>query len=118
MAGGGMTLLPKQKPLRSTALRLSAGHIDSACVNCGAKHNRVVLAHRNIAGHFGMGMKGPDWWAALLCNTCHDYGDGRGKQDGLGYGDGSGNTDSAWWELQIFRTMNEWISRGLVKLPQ
>jgi hypothetical protein len=55
---------------------------DKACVLCGREDGTTVLAHLNAAGHFGMGLKAPDFpWAACLCATCHRYVDGDGRGD-------------------------------------
>lgn len=107
----GWPVIAKNKPFRSKKLRWFAGGIDVACVSCGSKGN-VCLAHRNLAGEFGMGMKGPDWWGAILCNSpnhLHSHGC-------HGYGDGPGRADAAWWELMIFRTLRLYIARGYMMI--
>jgi hypothetical protein len=51
------------------------------CILCGAE-GTTVLAHLNIAGHFGRGIKAADWpWGVWLCHSCHDYVDREGKGD-------------------------------------
>ena len=71
------------------------------CVMCNADDGTIVLAHRNVPGDFGMGMKGEDWWGAHLCMKCHAYGDGGGRKD------------YQFWELAIKRTMKRLIDMEL-----
>jgi hypothetical protein len=86
--------------------RVSKNLRDSArgqsCVMCGKQDETIVLAHRNVPGSFGMGMKGPDWWGAHLCAACHYDGDHEKRRD------------YQWWELAVYRTMKRWIASGLV----
>jgi hypothetical protein len=72
-------------------------------VMCG-KTETVVLAHRNMPGDFGIGMKGPDWHGAHLCFDCHTYGDREGRKD------------HEFWEIACYRTMRRFIQQGLVKV--
>ena len=46
---------------------------------CNFNSETTVLAHDNLAGISGMGMKAPNECAALACSTCHDVADGRIK---------------------------------------
>ena len=70
------------------------------CVMCGKPD--PVLAHRNMPGDFGTGLKGPDWWGAHLCHECHTYGDGKGRKD------------YQFWELAVYRTMKRLIEMELI----
>ena len=88
----------KSKKLRDSAR-------NQACVMClDDSPGLVVLAHRNIPGFFGTGMKGPDWWSAELCYKCHEYGDNEGRKD------------YQWWERAVFLTTRRRIMRGLVEV--
>lgn len=49
---------------------------------CNQDPETVVLAHCNMFGMGGMGMKAPDLCAAHVCSDCHDVLDGRtNRQD-------------------------------------
>jgi hypothetical protein len=51
------------------------------CILCGAE-GTTVLAHLNISGHFGKGLKANDFpWGVWLCHACHSYVDGEGRGD-------------------------------------
>lgn len=41
------------------------------CMACGRQDDSVVLAHINIAGNFGRGLKAPDDESVFLCGLCH-----------------------------------------------
>jgi hypothetical protein len=71
---------------------------------CSKQDDTVVLAHRNMPGDFGTGIKGFDWHSGYLCFDCHRYGDGEGRKD------------SEFWELACYRTMTRFIAQGLVKI--
>jgi hypothetical protein len=41
------------------------------CMACGRQDDTVVLAHINIAGNFGRGLKAGDNESVFLCGLCH-----------------------------------------------
>lgn len=43
---------------------------------CNHDPETTVLAHAPCIDK-GMGIKGPDWWGAFACSSCHDFLDGR-----------------------------------------
>lgn len=45
--------------------------------HCNHDPETVVLAHTNLTGVSGMGMKAPDLLAAFCCSGCHDCVDSR-----------------------------------------
>ena len=54
------------------------------CVLCqtGEPDDTTVLAHLNVAGEFGMGMKSADFpYGVWLCHRHHTYVDGEGRND-------------------------------------
>lgn len=71
---------------------------------CGSV-GTTVLAHRNVPGHFGVGLKGPDWWGALLCAECHADGDANRK-------------DYIFWEHAVFRTLQKWFNDETLKVNE
>ena len=42
-----------------------------SCMACGRQDSSVVLAHINIAGNFGRGLKASDDESVWLCGGCH-----------------------------------------------
>ena len=74
------------------------------CVMCDADDETIILAHCNMPGDFGVGLKGPDWWAAYLCYECHIYADGHGRRD------------YEWWRAALYRTHKRFISKGLITI--
>ena len=47
---------------------------------CNQDPDTVVLAHCNLFGMGGMGMKAPDLCGAHVCSACHDQLDGRSNR--------------------------------------
>ena len=75
-----MPACPKSKPLRDKFYRESARHRQCDIPTCYAvgEASGVVLAHINVAGNFGYGMKAPDSHSLFLCAEHHqefDSGD-------------------------------------------
>lgn len=91
---------PKQKPMKSQKLRDAAN--GQSCVVCGAEDGTIVLCHRNVPGHFGMDMKGPDFWAAWLCVWCHKLGDTEKRRD------------YQWWEIAVLKTQERLFEAGIL----
>ena len=63
----------------------------------------LCLAHRNRNAWgltSGRGIKNLDPLGAILCQTCHTYADGEGKND------------YDWWELAHLRTLTWWLTEG------
>jgi len=48
---------------------------------CNFNPETVVLAHLNMSGISGRGIKSPDLLGAWCCSACHDYIDGRTNFD-------------------------------------
>lgn len=48
---------------------------------CNGNPETVVLAHYRLSGTCGTGIKPPDIQGAWACSECHDYIDGRKKND-------------------------------------
>ena len=69
-------LLAKPERIRDRAYRESAK--DRMCDVPGCEDTEtVVLAHINIAGNFGLGLKASDDESLFLCGRHHDELDGR-----------------------------------------
>jgi hypothetical protein len=95
------------KPIRSDALRDSAGHLDAECTLriagvCRGRAAGNVLCHVRI-GCAGVGTKPDDVCAAFGCCACHDVFDGRagnlvkGSPDWLFYALRGITETTAWW---------------------
>lgn len=75
---------------------------------CNFDPETTVLAHDNLSGLGGMGMKVPDLLAAHCCSRCHDVIDGRVK------------TQYSRDEIRLMfyegmaRTQNELIKAGVI----
>lgn len=80
--------------------RLRNAARDESCVICGVEDGTVVLAHRNMPGDFGRGLKGPDWFGAHLCAACHREGDSARRKD------------YQWWEVAVYRTLRRLFQQG------
>lgn len=68
-----MTACPKLRPIRDKAYTRRARHMPCDVPGCYAhgKNGNVVLAHLNIAGNFGRGMKAGDDCSLYLCSDHH-----------------------------------------------
>lgn len=65
---------------RNKKLTESAKH--ERCVSCGAMDGTVVWAHSNQNLHGkGMGTKAHDLFGFYGCSKCHDWYDGRSKDE-------------------------------------
>lgn len=77
------------------------------CVLCntGQPDDTVILAHLNVAGEFGMGLKAADFpYGVWLCCEHHAYIDGPGRND---------------WKTRficVTRQMREYARIGALKL--
>lgn len=73
---------------------------------CSFDRTTVVLAHLNMGGLAGMGMKAPDVCAVRACDACHAVLDGKVRHD-MEPGD-------FWkWTLEgHLRTLKWWQERG------
>jgi len=74
------------------------------CFGCRQtpQDGELVLAHRNRSGWgmlSGRGIKSLSLAGAILCVTCHRYGDNEGRND------------SYWWEMAVQRTLT-WAWEG------
>ena len=87
---------------KSLNLRQAAN--GESCVACGADDGTVVLAHRNVPGHFGTGLKGPDIWGAHLCYACHEESEQSHRKD------------PGWWEPKILKTQLRLLASGRLKI--
>ena len=76
--------------------------------NCSSIET-TVLAHAPCIDK-GMGIKGPDTWAAYACHHCHDIVDGRAGSQSLT------REDAAFYWLQgIYETQKKLRQKGLIK---
>jgi len=77
---------------------------------CNGNSETTVLCHAPCVDK-GTGIKGPDWWGADGCNTCHDIVDRRMPVD-----------DIEWEEIWgcfvagVYRTIKRRIEQGLIKV--
>jgi len=67
----------------------------------------------------GMGLKGPDTWAAYGCSACHDEMDGRTQIYFSGCAMENGFLGAAWrrievWHEAIRETQRRLIKKGLM----
>ncbi len=76
--------------------------------HCNHDPTTVVLAHINLPGVGGMGMKAPDLLAAWCCSACHDVVDGRVKSSYFKH-----EIRMMFYE-GVFRTQNALIKLGKV----
>lgn len=100
-------------------LRASAGHPEAYCTLqiagvCGdpttAKTAGNVLCHIRLPDFCGMGMKPPDYLAALGCGPCHTHFDSNGKQ-----GLKRGSEDWLFYALRgMARTHQFWHEYGFL----
>jgi hypothetical protein len=75
------------------------------CILCGTQGGTTVLAHLNIAGHFGKGLKANDFPRGVwLCHACHTYVDGEGRGD---------------WKIKcraLGQQMERYLTEGVIRL--
>lgn len=111
-----MTFHMKHPRFKSQKLRESAKHPDATCANCdignGPDEIRLVLAHRNIPGEFGTGLKNDDYCAAILCSVPNAFS----KTGCHGYFDGEGRNNAEEWERFQHRTWRFWFDYGFLKV--
>lgn len=74
---------------------------------CNHNPETTVLAH--APSEFkGMGLKGPDYWAAFACSACHEHLDHNRLM----------KSDAAlYWLSGIHRTQEAWRGMGLLVFP-
>lgn len=75
---------------------------------CNHNPETVVLAHLNMMGISGRGLKAPDQLGAWCCSSCHDEIDRRTQNVTLGEAD-------IYFYEGIFRTQYLLIKRGAIK---
>ena len=82
---------------------------------CNGDSETVVLCHSNNKRLFGVGMgqKVPDMFGAWGCNECHNAVDSR---EWLG-GDYTEEEIQIMFYEGCFRTMNELLKEGLIRIP-
>jgi hypothetical protein len=76
---------------------------------CNFNPETVVLCHAPHPDK-GMGIKGPDTWAAYGCSSCHDAMEGR---NGKPYMKGDIRAHVIWYEA-IRETQRRLIAKGLM----
>ena len=87
---------------------------------CSHNPETVVLAHLNLIGISGRGLKAPDQLGAWCCSSCHDEVDRR-TQRYFKWGDGNITDEDVACEIDnmfyegIFRTQYELIKMGVLK---
>ena len=95
----------KRKRLNSPKLRDAPRH--ECCVMCerspciGVAH----LPHNEWGQPAGTGQKTDDWCGAHLCQDCHDYADGPGRND------------HAWRARALCATLHRLFVRGVIVIP-
>ena len=82
-------------------------NVAQVCFGCREvpETGTMVLAHRNRNGWgmmFGRGRKGLSLAGAILCQKCHTYGDGPGRNDHW------------WWEMAVQRTLTWAWQQGYI----
>ncbi len=97
----------KPQRLESKKLRNSArGQMCTLRLeNCNHNTDTTVLAHINLTGRSGMGIKPNDNESCFACSNCHDVIDGRVK----------GFYTNKDLLRANFETMQKWVSMGLVE---
>jgi len=78
------------------------------CFGCRQtpQDGELVLAHRNLNGWgmlFGRGIKSLSLAGAILCGSCHRYGDNEGRND------------SEFWEMAVQRTLTWSFESGFLQ---
>jgi hypothetical protein len=76
---------------------------------CNGNPETVVLCHAPHPDK-GMGIKGPDWWAAYGCSSCHDYMDARSGA-WIQY-----EPREHYWLPAIRETQTRMVKAGLIKV--
>lgn len=87
--------------------RLCQSADGQCCPLCGA-YGTTIAAHANrVALGKGTGIKAPDFYAAWMCQICHDLYDGRiGKLT-------KAEKDEMWMTAYL-RTVKQWFEQGIV----
>ena len=73
---------------------------------CNRNPETVVLAHAPSLDK-GWAVKGPDWWAAYACSSCHDLLDGRAPWEEC-----CTKIEAWWWA--VYRTQKIMHQEGLL----
>ncbi len=81
---------------------------------CNFNSETTVLAHLNMSGISGRGLKSPDQLGAWCCSSCHDAVDGKVQNDKDGVPLMKDEAKLAFYQ-GIFRTQYKLINYGLIK---
>lgn len=76
---------------------------------CNGDPETVVLAHVNLAGIKGLGIKAPDICGAWACSACHAVYDRRSRYGSVGF-----DLIDKWFYEGVFRTLAELHKAGKV----
>ena len=80
---------------------------DQPCMICGLIGTTVACHIRSVALGSGTGIKAPDCLTAWLCQSHHDFIDGRRST-------GAREERDALWHLAFARTVVQWFEQGIV----